>query len=163
MTQVLLYVQRGDSILDYGFYTRELSRMCFQQEETLTLIRDKSTGYKHMCLIEVERCFKDTFVKSDVSDNENQEQFTLSFSLVIPMKKVTFKIDAHVSSCTKCELKRSRKFRRRFLKYVAKTVGFSPFTIPDSTNTELFNSVLWIPYVVEIEPLYPKQKIDFAW
>ncbi|XP_060074598.1 uncharacterized protein LOC132554310 [Ylistrum balloti] len=91
----------------------------------------------------------------------------MSFSDIVPVKEAILPFDAHLVSCICFELKRSRIFRRRFLKFVARNFGFKPFIVPTSVTIshvcEFFDSVVLVPYVVKLVLLYPKQKIDYAW
>lgn len=110
---------------------------------------------------------------NEISGNSNSDYqvptnvIKLSFSDIVPVKEATLLLDAHVISCVCCEMKRSRIFRRRFLKYVARTCGFKSFIVPNTVTvshvSEFFDSVVLVPYVVKLCLLYPRQKIDYAW
>ncbi|XP_033747503.1 uncharacterized protein LOC117332631 [Pecten maximus] len=167
------------------------------KEVGITLLYDTSTKHTHLCLIKLDPNSKNyqnqkkkspnknnnkssgsTKPQTNVSNNENSENINsvfqspsdltlLSFSDIVPVKEATLQFDAHLVSCISYELKRSRIFRRRFLKYVARNFRFKPFIVPNSvTNShvcEFFDSVVLVPYVVKLVLLYPRQKIDYAW
>ncbi|CAE1255450.1 unnamed protein product [Acanthosepion pharaonis] len=70
-------------------------------------------------------------------------------------------LDSHVASCAAHELALSRIFRKKFLKYAKSKVGLSHSfnNVDDHEDVKL----VWIPFVIEIQLEYPKQKIDYSW
>ncbi|XP_041348101.1 uncharacterized protein LOC121367794 isoform X2 [Gigantopelta aegis] len=85
---------------------------------------------------------------------------------IIPERKCELLMDAHLSFCVSTELKRSRKFRRRFLKYLGKRYGF--YTHDDEYDRMDFSDLqecefLSIVYMVDITTVWPKQRLDYPW
>ncbi|XP_021345245.1 uncharacterized protein LOC110445142 [Mizuhopecten yessoensis] len=197
MSQVLIYVRGNHSVEEYCFFSRELSPVLMDYQEVgLTLLYDTKTKHTHLCLLKLDpssKNYNDDNQKKESSDNNKTSGSTksqndqcvvkgncgnsdyqspgnlmrVSFSDIVPVKEATLQFDAHLVSCVCCELKRSRIFRRRFLKFVARNFGFKLFIVPTSVTIshvyEFFDSVVLVPYVVKLVLLYPRQKIDYAW
>ena len=180
MVEVLLYVVIDERIHNYWFYGRELADVNFGNEEIgVALILNNYNQQIYASLLrlipsmygpcnlehlkQVSPAKKTDCCRQEVNITPG-ECCGVAATEICPIHKSVLKVDAHLASCATTELQRSYKFRRRFLKYLRR---HSPFTYQfqpsDGAFSEIFDGVLEVPYVVEIQPLYPVQKIDFAW
>ena len=88
------------------------------------------------------------------------------FICIIPERKCELLMNAHLACCVSTELKRNRKFRRRFLKYLGRKYGFC--THDEQYDNMDFSDLeqcefLSIVYMVDITTIWPKQRIDYPW
>lgn len=173
--QVLFYVDIDRVLYDYRFYGRELSPVVFNDGEIgLGFLAHKETKTTCLCLftavkyfITPERAIREKhqfIIKDDRSSKSNSEKlwtiFKLSYTQIVPYLQATWEVDAHVASCVMCEISRSRTFRRRFLKYLHKNIGFKQQFVEPIKD---FDRCVEVNFVIEIRPQYPIQKLDFAW
>ena len=87
----------------------------------------------------------------------------------------TLNLDAHLASSLVCEFSIFPKFRKRFFRYVKRNFNFNHCiavfpgncskTETQHTNLNQYNEVKekLVNFVIEIIPIYPKQKVDYAW
>lgn len=185
MADVLLYVIIDNRICHYSVYSRQLANVTFGFEEVgIALILNRLTEKIHPCLLKIvpsvySPCTTSHFIGTTPSipyDQSIRRNSLRAVALtpgvccgigateICPIYKSTIQLEAHLASCITSELKWSFKFRRRFLKRLKKLSPFEyVFQPSEGPFSEIFDGVLEVPYVVEMQPQYPKQKIDFAW
>ncbi|XP_061193065.1 uncharacterized protein LOC133201282 [Saccostrea echinata] len=81
------------------------------------------------------------------------------------------KLDAHLASCLIFEFKLFPQFRERLFRFFKKNynsqhtiVNFNEQDMEAHTTTiKEQNKYVIFDYVVEVYPVYPKQKVDYAW
>lgn len=182
MADVLLYVVIENRIRHYAVYTRQLANVTFGFEEVgIALILNRQTKKIHASLLKIVQgiyrpCNASHFIGTRPCETGQRRNSLRQVAIVpgvccgigateiCPIYKSTVRLDAHLASCITSELKWSFKFRRRFLKRLKKVSPFE-YVFQPSTGSfaEIFDGILEVPYVVEIQPQYPKQKIDYAW
>ncbi|KAJ8312260.1 hypothetical protein KUTeg_009633 [Tegillarca granosa] len=173
--QFLIYADIEGVLCDYSFYTREFSPVVFNDGEIgLGFLAHKESKTICLCLftavkyfITPERALRERhrfIIKDDKSQKPNSEKFWTIFKLcytqIVPCLKATWEVDAHVASCVMCEVYRSRTFRKRFIKYIHRNVGFLEQFVKVIND---FDGCVEVNFVIEIKPQYPIQKLDYAW
>ncbi|XP_046554567.1 uncharacterized protein LOC124263882 [Haliotis rubra] len=99
----------------------------------------------------------------DKLDTDSMEDQSLTIG-VVPATKCVVLMDAHLASCAACEIHRSRRFRRRFLKFLARTCGFKACDYENVDYSDLVcDRFLTVPYMVDVVSVWPKQRIDYPW
>lgn len=81
-------------------------------------------------------------------------------------------LDAHLASCLMCDFKLFPIFRKRLFNYVKKNHTFQHCVVNFGNSVEKQQVTaanrndkrkILVDYVIEIIPVYPKQKVDYAW
>ncbi|XP_071110866.1 uncharacterized protein [Haliotis cracherodii] len=99
----------------------------------------------------------------DKLDRDFPEDQSLTIG-VVPATKCVVIMDAHLASCAACEVHRSRRFRRRFLKFLARTYGFKACNYERIDFSDLIcDQFLTVPYMVDVVAVWPNQRIDYPW
>ena len=86
---------------------------------------------------------------------------------VLPRYKCTIVLDAHLSSALSHELAESRRFRKRFLRYVKNNSGFrdclSDYEQWTESEKTMWDNYLSVPFMIDVVTVWPLQKIDYPW
>lgn len=81
-------------------------------------------------------------------------------------------LDAHLASCLMCDFKLFPIFRKRLFNYMKKNYIFQHCVVNFGNSLEKQQETaanrnderkVLVDYVIEIIPIYPKQKVDYAW
>lgn len=190
MATVLIYFYTKNSLHDFKLFTRKLYPSRFESdsrieynEETqrlfLVLSQVKHSPATSLFDCTPELCTGNengnTSSKDDLERNSKAKPGILkccylkrhqmprqeSYFQLCPIHQMCLTLDSHVASCAAHELALSRIFRKKFLKYAKSKVGLSHSfnNVDDHEDVKL----VWIPFVIEIQLEYPKQKIDYSW
>ncbi|XP_063396262.1 uncharacterized protein LOC134680902 [Mytilus trossulus] len=182
MADYLLYVVIDKRIHDYWFYSQELADTNFGPEEIgVALILNTFNRQIHPCLLKIvpniygpcdSSHVNNTCIDNNVGKHYKYNEINITPGVccavgateICPILKATVKLEAHFASCIASELKWSYKFRRRFLRRLKKRHSFIYDYYPsDGDFSDIFDGCLAVPFVIEIQPVYPPQKIDYAW
>lgn len=91
--------------------------------------------------------------------------FKNSYTHIIAMRTAALSLDDNLSSCMIREMRRSRVFRKRCIRYVRQNVGFRPSytnSCSDAFPCDI-EEHLCLPQVIEIDVQWSRPRIDYAW
>ncbi|XP_062608705.1 uncharacterized protein LOC134270500 [Saccostrea cucullata] len=104
-----------------------------------------------------------TLLLSDSSTGECQQTYNFFMT--------SLKLDAHLASCLIFEFKLFPQFRERLFNFFKQNYNYQYTTVNfkekdtevQATRKEQQKENMIVDYVVEVDPVYPKQKVDYAW
>lgn len=164
---LMIYVNMGADIPDILYHPLikvSKSDDCKKiDEESQTMVKDA-----HISTVEnlLHTLSNETYVeKWTKSSPEVKEPDYKYFSCRL-------ELDAHLASCLMCDFKLFSIFRKRLFNYVKKNYTFQYVGVNFGNSVEEQQVTaanrkdgrkIPIDYVIEIIPIYPKQKVDYAW
>lgn len=159
-----LYARVGDEVTDtlYHTFDKGSSGLCHAHEVSSN---DTQNNTLHS-----------EFMNSSETENVNNIVLPLDTRTKIPQSddnflKTILNLDAHLASCLVWEFKLFPKFRKRLLKFVKSHCAIQQTTMNITENKVKTHPVVIkqsgeevkVDFVIEVLPIYPKQKVDYAW
>jgi hypothetical protein len=161
-----MYIRVGDEISDVFYHTFDERPSALRNVDKIDEVASNDTQNNTLhpeCVTSVE------------SGNVNSIVLPVDTrSEIIPSdynysSRTRLNLDAHLASCLVWECKLFPKFRNRLLKFAKRhcTNKRKPEnnveTQPVAVILEETGEKLKVDFVIEVIPIYPKQKVDYAW